>query len=80
MITILNGHKVRPYGGKGFAHGQTILIPSGQDIAQNEYDECKVVGIDPIVGKWVVACADWVMGISHLEDEDYKGLLEVIEE
>lgn len=31
-----------------------------------------IVGKDPYTSQWVAACEDWVMGISHLDEGDFR--------
>lgn len=39
--------------------------------------EAVVIGFDPFEEKWVAACKDWAMGVSHLEDDDYERMVQI---
>ena len=34
--------------------------------------EITIVGFDPYTNQWVAACEDWAMGISHLDEDDFR--------
>lgn len=45
-------------------------------IIHSEEGECTIIGFDPYAQKWVAANPRWVMGISHLEEDDYEWMID----
>lgn len=41
------------------------------DETGEEY-EITIIGKDPYNGEWVAACKEWVMGIPHIDEDDFE--------
>lgn len=53
---------------KSIKVGQTYIW---EDETGEEY-EIVIIGKDPHNGEWVAACKEWVMGISHIDEDDFE--------